>query len=162
MGTGYHQGMPMRQSRPDPPSEEATWTGARRHSSDGESCSIARHAANSSNSLAAAPAAGADFQPRIRPTCRTSQRVFAKNRWAREWCHTPAKPAPVNIPDTVRSTGRRMKPVNIAVNTSYPAAEKLDRKCCSRVDRESGTLTLAGIGGTCLLYTSPSPRDGLL
>jgi hypothetical protein len=41
-----------------------------------------------------------------------------------------------------------MKPVNIAVNTSYPGAEKQDRKCCSSDDRESGTLTLAGIGGT--------------
>src|SRR5664279_4607693 len=59
---------------------------------------------------------------RIMPTCRTSQRVAEKNRWAREWCHTPARPAPVSIPHTVRSTGRRMKPVNIAVNTSYPGA----------------------------------------
>jgi hypothetical protein len=38
--------------------------------------------------------------------------------------------------------------VNIAVNTSYPGAVKQDRKWCSRVARESGTLTLAGIGGT--------------
>ena len=76
---------------------------------------------------------------RIRPTCRTSQRVPAKNRWAREWCQTPARPAPVNIPHTVRSTGRRMNPVNIAVNTSYPGAVKQDRKRCSSDDRESGT-----------------------
>src|SRR5450631_4432736 len=41
-----------------------------------------------------------------------------------------------------------MKPVNIAVNTSYPGAVKQDRKRCSSDDRESGTLTLAGIGGT--------------
>src|SRR5664279_1520046 len=61
------------------------------------------------------------------------------------WC---PRPAPVNIPHTVRSTGRRMKPVNIAVNTSYPGAVKQERKRRSSDDRESGTLTLAGIGGT--------------
>lgn len=33
-------------------------------SSGGETCSIARHATNSFHSLAATPAAGADFQPR--------------------------------------------------------------------------------------------------
>ena len=79
---------------------------------------------------------------RIMPTCRTSQRVSEKNRWAREWCHTPARPAPVNIPHTVRSTGRRMKPVNIAVNTSIS-------RC-----GETGTETLQqrrqGIGYTDL------------
>ena len=37
--------------------------------------------------------------------------------------------------------------MNIAVNTSYPGAVKQDRKRCSSDDRESGTLTLAGIGG---------------
>src|SRR5664279_2633596 len=39
---------------------------------------------------------------RIRPTCCTSQRVPEKNRWAREWCQIPARPAPVNIPRHVR------------------------------------------------------------
>ncbi len=38
--------------------------------------------------------------------------------------------------------------MNIAVNTSYPGTVKQERKWCSRVERESGTLTLAGIGGT--------------
>jgi len=99
---------------------------------------------------------------RIRPTCWTSQRVPEKNRWAREWCQIPARPAPVNIPHTVRSTGRRMNPVNIAVNTSYPGAVKQDRKRCSSDDRESGTLTLAGIGGTlhslAVLYAPPMFR----
>ena len=38
--------------------------------------------------------------------------------------------------------------MNIAVNTSYPGAVKQGRKRCSSGDRESGTLTLAGIGGT--------------
>jgi hypothetical protein len=41
-----------------------------------------------------------------------------------------------------------MKPVNIAVNTSYPGAVKQDRKRRSSDDRQSGTLTVAGIGGT--------------
>src|SRR5664279_3924887 len=99
---------------------------------------------------------------RIRPTCWTSQRVPEKNRWAREWCQIPARPAPVNIPHTVRSTGRRMNPVNIAVNTSYPGAVKQDRKRCSSDDRQSGTLTLAGIGGTlhslAVLQTPPMFR----
>lgn len=55
---------------------------ARRHSSDGESCSIARHAANSSNSLAAAPAAGADFQPRKSVTAsKWSVRVCSRAPW---------------------------------------------------------------------------------
>jgi hypothetical protein len=38
--------------------------------------------------------------------------------------------------------------VNIAMNTSYPGAVKQERKWRSNEDRESGTLTLAGIGGT--------------
>ena len=42
--------------------------------------------------------------------------------------------------------------MNIAVNTSYPGAVKQERKRCSSDDRESGTLTLAGIGGTLQFY----------
>jgi hypothetical protein len=38
--------------------------------------------------------------------------------------------------------------MNIAVNTSYPGAVKQERNRRSSVARESGTLTLAGIGGT--------------
>jgi hypothetical protein len=34
------------------------------------------------------------------------------------------------------------------MNTSYPGAVKQERKWRSSEDRESGTLTLAGIGGT--------------
>src|SRR5664279_3730826 len=34
------------------------------------------------------------------------------------------------------------------MNTSNPGAVKQDRKRCSSDERESGTLTLAGIGGT--------------
>ena len=37
---------------------------------------------------------------------------------------TPRQAVPVNIPHPVRSTGRTMNPVNIAVNTSYPGAVK--------------------------------------
>jgi hypothetical protein len=48
------------------------------------------------------------------------------------------------------------------VNTSYPGAVKQDRKRRSSDDRESGTLTLAGIGGTlhslAVLYAPPMFR----
>jgi len=82
------------------------------------------------------------------PTCPGHHRAAEKNRCARQWCQTRARPAPVKIPHTVRSTGWATNPATSAVNVSNVGAVKHGRNDTSTRDSVDGRIKARSIGGT--------------
>ena len=73
-----------------------------------------------------------------------------------------ATPDVANIPSISSSA------MLVQLNVSVWTARKQDKAATAKIAREAGASDKAGIynknilAGCCLLYTSPSPRDGLL
>ncbi len=94
-----------------------------------------------------------------RPSSSGSQRAPEKNRCARSWLHSRARPAPDSIPHTVRLPGWVRKPQASPQNVRNDGAVNNGAKQASSVIRDAGTGSVSsGIGGIPFLRRSRKHR----